>query len=207
MVTLKKEMKFCFSCMKEHEVQFVETKEKSIFKDEKVIFKAEYEYCENTDEFLENEKQIKRNDLSLKDAYREKVGLLTSERIKIIREKYAISQKQFSEVLGWGAATIIRYETHQVQDRAHDDILRKIELDPEWFLEMLKRSEQEIDQNYFSKYYKNATEQLDKKINPYVYSFSEINYVVENKNWNNITNKGNYGDYNGTISSDIVPVA
>jgi|LGOV01.1.fsa_nt_gb putative zinc finger/helix-turn-helix YgiT family protein len=220
MVTLKKEKKFCFSCMEEHEVQFVKIEEKSVFKSEEVIFEAEYEYCKNTDEFLENEEQIKRNDLSLKDAYREKVGLLTSVKIKAIREKYGISQKQFSEVLGWGAATIIRYENHQVQDRAHDDILKKIESDPEWFLEMLHRVKEEIDQNYFSKYYKNAIELLNQKINPYTISFSEINYNAENMNfdfdplissshghWNNTTNGENYGDFNGLISPNIVAAA
>ncbi len=221
MVTLKKEKKFCFSCMEEHEVQFVKIEEKSVFKSEEVIFEAEYEYCKNTDELLENEEQIKRNDLSLKDAYREKVGLLTSVRIKTIREKYGISQKQFSEVLGWGAATIIRYENHQVQDRAHDDVLKKIESDPEWFLEMLHRVKEEIDQNYFSKYYKNAIEQLNKKTNPYIISFSEINYNVENMNFdfdplmisfsrghlNNATNRENYGDFDGLILSNIVIAA
>ena len=176
MLVLRKEKKLCFSCMEEHEVQIVKIEEKSIFKGEEVKFEAECEYCENTDEFLANEEQIKRNDLALKDAYREKIGLLTSARIKIIREKYKISQKQFSEVLGWGTATIIRYENHQVQDRAHDDILRKIESDPKWFLEMLDRAKEEIKQKYFIKYYKVAIEQLGKIENPYISTINDIKY-------------------------------
>jgi len=140
------------------------------------------------------------------------VGLLTSEKIKTIRQKYGISQKQFSEVLGWGAATIIRYESHQVQNRAHDDILRKINLDPEWFIAMLNRSREEIDQNYFNKYYKNAIEQLNKKINPY--SFSKINFdvnplftSVSQGCGNDITNNENYGNLNVTILPNIVTTA
>lgn len=125
MLVLRKEKKMCFDCMKEHEVQVVEVEEKNIFKNEEVIYQAEYDYCENTDDFLESEEQIKKNDLAMKDAYREQQGLLASVQIKRIREKYGMSQKRFSETLGWGAATIIRYENHQVQDRAHDDILRK----------------------------------------------------------------------------------
>ncbi len=55
------------------------------------------------------------------------MGLLTSDEIIKIREKYGISQKEFSEVLGWGGrATITRYENHQVQDRVHDDVLKKL---------------------------------------------------------------------------------
>lgn len=39
----------------------------------------------------------------------------------------------------WGGAgkTITRYESHQVQDKAHDTILKKIDQDPEWFLSLL----------------------------------------------------------------------
>jgi DNA-binding transcriptional regulator YiaG len=65
---------------------------------------------------------------------------LTSNEIISLREKYGVSQKDLSEILDWGKATITSYENHQVQDRAHDDILRKIDPDPEWFIEMLKRA-------------------------------------------------------------------
>ena len=34
-------------------------------------------------------------------------------------------------MLGWGSKTITRYESHQVQDRAHDTILKKISHDPD----------------------------------------------------------------------------
>ena len=40
-------------------------------------------------------------------------------------------------LLGWGGKTITRYESHQVQDKAHDTILKKIDQDPEWFLSLL----------------------------------------------------------------------
>lgn len=54
-------------------------------------------------------------------------------KYQYIRDKYEVSQKDFSEVLDWGRATITRYENHQVQDRAHDDVLRTIDSDPKWF--------------------------------------------------------------------------
>ncbi len=85
---------------------------------------------------------------------------------------------QSSEILNWGKATITRYENHQVQDRAHDDILRKIDSDPEWFLEMLERSKERISSRMFSEYYHNAYEQYIKKINPYSYNSisSNVNF-------------------------------
>lgn len=67
-------------------------------------------------------------------------------------------------ILDWGRATITRYENHQVQDRAHDDVLRKINLDPKWFfLEMLERAEGRISEKAFSKYRHEASSQFKKK--------------------------------------------
>ncbi len=178
---IKRELKFCVSCMEEHEVLVVELEEKRNLKNEKISFKAYYEYCPNTDEYFESEDMIRANSLALKDAYRSKVGLLTSIEIKSIRQKYSISQKEFSEVLGWGKATITRYENHQIQDRAHDDILRKIDSDPDWFLEMIKRAKDNIESKHYDSYYKNATKELRKKANLYTYNFNELEYTIANQ--------------------------
>ncbi len=136
MEILKITQKLCLSCMEVHYVKEVAVMEKSSFKNETVEFKAIYEYCSNTEEYTETEEMIKINDLSMKDAYRKKMNLLTSSEILGIREKYGVSQKDFSDILGWGKATITRYENHQVQDMAHDDILRKLDSDPKWFLHL-----------------------------------------------------------------------
>jgi len=156
MKTIKTEKKLCLICMEEHEVQTISIKDTEEFKGEKVSFNATYEYCSYGDEFLETEEMLKANDLALKDAYREKVGLLTSKEIIAIRDKYEVSQKDFSEVLDWGRATITRYENHQVQDRAHDDVLRKIDADPKWFLQMLTRCKGKISDKAYEKYHKAA---------------------------------------------------
>jgi putative zinc finger/helix-turn-helix YgiT family protein len=165
--------------MKEYSVDIIETEEQVTFKGIKVKFNAIYEYCANTDEYLETEDMIRSNSLAVKDAYRIEVGLLTSNEIKGIREKYNISQKEFSEVLNWGKATITRYENHQVQDRAHDDILRKIDSDPKWFLEMLERAKDRISTRMYSEYYHNAYEQYTKKNNPYSYGLASVNIIFD----------------------------
>lgn len=165
---IKSEKRLCLICMEEHEVDIVEVMETEIFKDEEVSFIATYEYCSNADEYLETEEMVKVNSLAMKDAYRKKIGLLTSVEIVGIRRKYNVSQKDFSEILDWGRATITRYENHQVQDRAHDDVLRKIDYDPKWFLEMLKRAKHRISDKAFTKYYHEASEQYKKKRNQYL---------------------------------------
>lgn len=142
--------------MQEHNVDIVEIEEEIIFKSELISFASLYEYCSNTDEMLEHEDFIKSNDLAMKDAYRQKMHLLTSQEIKSLREYYGISQKDFSLVLDWGAATITRYENNQVQDHAHDTILRKLSSDPKWMAEMLERSKTRLSEKAYKEYYHRA---------------------------------------------------
>ncbi|HEY5584616.1 MAG TPA: type II TA system antitoxin MqsA family protein [Ruminiclostridium sp.] len=168
MKKIKSEKKLCLICMEEHEVDTVEVINDEIYKGEEVSFNATYEYCSDGDEYLETEEMIKANSLAMKDSYRNKVGMLTSGEIIDIRVKYVVSQKDFSEILDWGGATITRYENNQVQDRAHDDVLRKIDSDPKWFLEMLKRAEERISEKAFHKYHHEASEQFKKKRNQYL---------------------------------------
>jgi len=163
--------------MEEHEVDTVEVMDTEIYKGIEISFGAIYEYCSNADEYLEREEMIKANCLEMKDSYRKKVGLLTSGEIINIRGKYGVSQKDFSEILDWGRATITRYENHQVQDRAHDDVLRKIDLDPKWFLEMLKRAEGRIPNKAFNKYSHKGSVQFCRKKNQYLVDSIEAIYA------------------------------
>ena len=78
MKVMKSERKLCLICMEEHEVKTIEVEDKEIYKGIEVEFDAIYEYCSNSDELLETEEMIKMNSLSMKDAYRKKMLLLTS---------------------------------------------------------------------------------------------------------------------------------
>lgn len=177
MKIIKTEKKLCLICMEEHEVHTVILEVTEEFKSEEVSFDATYEYCDQADEYLESEDMIKANSLAMKDAYREKLGILTSKDIIAIRNKYEISQKDFSDVLDWGRATITRYETQQVQDRAHDDILRKIDSDPKWFLQMLIRAKGKISNKAYEKYLKAANEEFRRMKNYYLMDSIQALYV------------------------------
>lgn len=168
MDVIRKDIKTCLSCMEEHDVTTVIVPEESTFKGKRVAYQAIYEYCDYSEEFSANEDLLKLNGLAMKDAYRKMEGLLTSEQIIAIRDRYRISQKDFSQVLDWGMATITRYENHQVQDRAHDDILRKINDDPKWFLEMIDRAKDSISEKAYHEYRHNALELYKSKKNQYL---------------------------------------
>ena len=139
--------------MEKHDVKTIRVTETNIFKGQSVEYVAQYTYCELSDESYADEEQLTLNDLAMKNAYRKKMDLLTSDQIVEIRSKYKISQADLCILLGWGQKTITRYESHQVQDNAHDSILRKLDRDPEWFLELLYEAKDSISDSAYSKYY------------------------------------------------------
>lgn len=123
---VRSEKRLCTCCMEEHEVKTVLVMEHTSFKDVTVDYEASYLFCDKAEELFMNEQQMQENDLKMKDSYRKKTGLLTSSQIRDIRTRYGISQGDLCVLLGWGGKTITRYESHQVQDRAHDTILKKL---------------------------------------------------------------------------------
>lgn len=136
MEIVKRELRQCPCCMEIHEVCTAIVPTTTIFKNQEVRYFSICEYCESAEELYETEGEISVNDAAMKDAYRKQNSLLTSQEIKQIREKYSMSQEAFAKALGWGAKTITRYEGHQVQDKAHDLVLRHIDEDPNWFLQI-----------------------------------------------------------------------
>lgn len=156
MKVIKSENKLCPCCMEEHEVKTVLVMEHATFKNIQVDYEASYLFCDKAAELYMDEQQIQNNDVMMKDAYRKREGLLTSSQISAIRAKYGISQNDLCILLGWGAKTITRYESHQVQDRAHDTILKKLDNDPEWFLSLLNDSKANLSAKSYQKYFETA---------------------------------------------------
>lgn len=161
-VLIRKSM-LCPSCMEEHEVKIVKFLDMNIFKGVQVEYQVECCYCDQTNEYYADETQTRDNDISMKNAYRQKMGLLTADEIRSIRMKYGISQGDLSLLLGWGGKTITRYEGHQVQDIAHDTILRKISDDPEWLLSLLETSKTSLSAGAYAKCYNEASKLFEKR--------------------------------------------
>ena len=153
----------CQSCMEEHEVQIVTVNETNIFKNTPIEYSALYYYCECTEDFYCDEEMMINNDITMKNSYRRKKGLLTSDEIIGIRDKYGITQRDLCRLLGWGEKTITRYEGHQVQDFAHDSILRKIADDPAWFLSLLENPQLSLFVSDKTRYKKKAELFLGEK--------------------------------------------
>ena len=176
MNTINKVTKLCMCCMEEHEVQIVEVNETNLFKNVKVNYIATYEYCSNANEYIQTEDMLTQNDIAMKNAYRKQMGLLLPSQIREIRSKYGISQSDLSLLLEWGQKTITRYESHQVQDKAHDSILRKIDSDPEWYLELLKNAKSALSNSAYNKYLEAAYRIYENKKDEYLKKTIQASY-------------------------------
>lgn len=177
MKIIKSEKRICACCMEEHEVKTVLVMDHATFKNSTVNYEASYLFCELAEELYMDEQQMQDNDIRLKDAYRKKEGLLTSSDIRNIREKYGISQSDLCMLLGWGGKTITRYESHQVQDKAHDTILKKIDQDPEWFLSLLNDAKDNISSESYRKYLETATTLYEEDQDAYLRKAIEASYA------------------------------
>lgn len=177
MKIIKSEKRICPCCMEEHEVKTVLVMDQAPFKNNTVEYEASYFFCEIAEELYMDEQQMQDNDIRLKDAYRKKEGLLTSTQIGEIRAKYGISQSDLCLLLGWGGKTITRYESHQVQDKAHDTILKKIDQDPEWFLSLLNGAKTNLLAESYQKYLAAATRFYEEDQDAYLRKAIEACYA------------------------------
>lgn len=133
----------CPLCGKTHEVEERKRITTITLKGEEVTYEEKFYFCtnaaENENEF-ENGAMTNENLLNARNAYRVKMGLLTSDEIVAIRENYGLSQVDLAKLLGWGEATISRYESKAIQDEAYDTMLRLIKDNPLQALESLKKN-------------------------------------------------------------------
>ena len=133
----------CPLCDKLHELEERKRTITTILKGEEVTYEESFYFCANADEDeneFETASMTNENLLHARNAYRVKTGLLTSDEIVGIREKYGLSQVDLAKLLGWGEATISRYESKAIQDEAYDAMLRLIKEDPMTALEFLKKN-------------------------------------------------------------------
>lgn len=133
----------CPVCDRIHEVEERKRTAVLTIKGEEVTYEERFYFCTNASD-EENEFEIgamtNENLLNARNAYRVKHGLLTSDEIIEIREGYGLSQVDLARLLGWGEATISRYESKAIQDEAYDTMLRLIKDNPLQALEFLKKN-------------------------------------------------------------------
>lgn len=148
-ILLRKVHMNCPLCDKVHEVEERKRVTSIILKGEEVTYEERFYFCANSEEDeseFETRAMNNENLLNARNAYRIKKGLLTSYDIVNIRENYGLSQVDLAKLMGWGEATISRYESKAIQDEAYDIMLRLIKDNPLQALEFLKKNADKFTQ-------------------------------------------------------------
>lgn len=154
----------CPLCGRTHEVEERKRFTTISLKGEEVIYEERFYFCANADEEeneFESASMTNENLLNARNAYRVKRGLLTSTEIVAIRESYGLSQVDLARLLGWGEATISRYESKAIQDEAYDIMLRLIRDNPLQALELLKKNGDKFSQRKSQEIQTKIIEKLD----------------------------------------------
>ena len=166
-------------------------------KGDKVFYEERFFCCVNVDE-EENEFETgamaNENLMNARNAYRVLHGLLTSEEIVGIRESYGLSQVDLARLLGWGEATISRYESKAIQDEAYDTMLRMIKDNPLVALELLKKNEDKFSETKRKYVRSKIVDKLDSYGKEYL---TRQALEAEYANFDKIN------DFNGYITLDI----
>lgn len=154
----------CPLCDKVHEVEERRRSTTLVVKGLEVEYEETYYYCCNSKEFeneFETGKMSNANLLNARNSYRKKMGYLTSHEIVDIREKYGLSQVELAKLLGWGEATISRYESKAIQDEAYDNMLRIIKENPMIALEYLEKNKDSFSTSKIELIRENIAKELE----------------------------------------------
>ena len=162
---LKKEKLVCPFCEEEREMEVKKIKQIEKVKNLDVEYEAVVYYCSECDEYFESGEMMESNLRALRDAYRVKMGLLTTEEIVAIRDKYRISQEDFAIILGFGEKTIARYETSAIQDKPYDDLMRLFDKDYNFAYEQVQNAKDKLSNKKF--------EQISNSIKGFIYLESQ----------------------------------
>lgn len=154
----------CPICDKMHEVEERRRSTTLIVKGIEVEYEETYYHCCNGKAYeneFETGKICNSNLLNARNSYRKIRGFLTSDEIVGIRERYGVSQVELAKLLGWGEATISRYESKAIQDEAYDNMLRLIKENPFIALQYLEKYGEKFSYGRKIEIKQNIMRQLD----------------------------------------------
>jgi len=129
----------CPNCEKEAELELVHRVEEIKVRGEAIKVEVKYYKCKNCGEEFEDPHS---DEDPLDKAYREyrrRHGMMQPEEVRDFRKRSGLTQNEMSRLLGWGGATLSRYENGALQDETHEKALR-LTMDPRNLLKLIEES-------------------------------------------------------------------
>ncbi len=135
--------------------------EKKLVKEKRVIDGIEVEYkkiktyckeCKN--EIFVNE-VLDKNVLELQRVYREKIGIITVDKIEKIVDMYGIGKRNLSKLLGFGEITLTRYMELDMPTRLYSDVLFSV-MDYKQMLILATDNKDKVSEKVYNKLIENV---------------------------------------------------
>lgn len=127
----------CPNCEKETELELVQKVEDIKVRGEVIRVEVKYYKCKSCGEEFEDPRS---DEDPLDKAYREyrrRHGMMQPEEIHEFRKRFGLTQNEMSRLLGWGGATLSRYENGALQDETHEKALC-LAMDPRNLLKLIE---------------------------------------------------------------------
>jgi len=116
----------CPTCEKYSEVELINKNESYDIRGENIEVPVEFYLCHECGEEFVNPSLQKDPLNAAYRIYRQRHNLMQPEDIKELRKQYGLNQGDLANILGWGGATLSRYENGALQDNAHARVLNLI---------------------------------------------------------------------------------
>jgi putative zinc finger/helix-turn-helix YgiT family protein len=172
---------FCGNCEEFHETTVTKEWREFQIKDTAVSGKVTVLTCVHCGSEVYDKKNAIANDIILFDDYKRKNKLLTSTDIKLIRDKYNLTQEALAKILGFGLKTITRYENGSIQDITHDNLLKLLFVENN-FIMLWKEMENELTEKENLNIRKSFTGKTDIPMNYQIKGWTSNMYETKNLN-------------------------
>ena len=138
-----KDKLYCYKCDEDVNVEYITKEVSHNINKENINIEATIPYCKKCGEELSDFELEETRYNAAYNKYRDIKRFLYPKDIKRIREKYGLSQRAFSRVLGFGESTINRYELGAMQDKANNVII-KLSEEPKNMIKLLKQNQDNL---------------------------------------------------------------
>lgn len=103
----------------------------------------------------------------LYDAYRQKNGIVSLEKILDISQRYNIGKRPLLVLLGWGEMTFSRYCDGDIPIKQYSEMLQRIYDDPRYYRTLLETNKENLkSQQAYEKSKRKVPELLGEEANP-----------------------------------------
>ena len=153
---------YCPYCKKEVEYK-IEKRELKEFRGIEVNTFENVAICNECNQDLYVNEIEDVNNERIYQIYREKANIIKAEDIIKLREKYDISQRELTSILGFGKMTINRYERGGLPTKSQSDYIKLLIENDDKFIEKVKESYEKNNINEKT-YNKIISEEVEKDI-------------------------------------------